>query len=761
MPLLTAGIVMFATRALLAQDVKFIALLKGQHFEQTAPDLVRLVDMDDNDDNLRLSFTSFVQAMAPDVLDTGTLELPDHSSIDLTYDEEDQALGDEYGCETLFDLDWGRPNGDYTFSFETLNDGLLSVTLSLTNNAYPSGPPMITNFTALQAITNTAEAITLCWASLPGCTSNDYVKVVIEGPYGMLWQTAEFGQPGALNGTNTCVTLPPYTLSTGDSYDVEVMVARAVDIKTFPAMAVAAYYNRTDFEMHVMPRLPAEFDSSIPGMYGASVPVNSAISFRFTQPMNTGFMSVDWSGDGLVPSNFSYSWCDGNRVLMCSYAGDLPLNCDISWTLNLAGFKDALGNMLEGNAEGFFSTTADDDPMNGCFLFKIRHYRQLTATPVSMEWFDVEASVEIPAYNLIKPPATLAVSNHLYTLEEAEWDPELYLDASYTSQAQADAFFPNSSYTFTFPMLEGGTNTAILDLGSVEDYPAIPTITNLGTLQSINVSNDTVIAWTSLAAFSSFPEEEYNIIEVEICNEEDGEEMYFFEMDDPGITASSLTIPANTLWPGRTYEVNVRFTRIKDLAEVEGQFRVAGFTTSTELTIQTAGTPIMPAMNIVQTPGGIEISAQGGEPNRRYVMETSIDLQRWVSQFDFWADQMAVQNYQDPDAHYLPARFYRLRDWLSTDGWVQPPISIQGTVWTDSSRTTPLVGAEVGTDLDGQVTVTDQNGRFFLETESVQDDNELFYTITISTESQSQHFGPHEWGHHPRDQVFDMGGMPE
>lgn len=759
--LLTAAIVVCAAGTLLAQDVGFIALLKGQHFEQTTPGLVSLVDMDDTYDNVRLAFNGFVQATAPDVLGDGTLELPDHSIINLTYDSEDQALVDEYGCETLFDLDMGRPNGTYTFNFQTLHGGPFSVTLCLTNNAYPSAPPMITNFTALQAITNTAEAITLCWASLPGCTSNDYVKVAIEGPYGMLWQTAEFGQSGALNGTNTWVTVPPDILSAGHTYDVEVMVAHAVDLKTSPAMAVAAYYSRTDFEIHTTPRLPAEFDSSVPEMYGASVPVNSAISFRFTQPMNTGFLSIDWSGTGLLPGNFSYSWCDGNRVLMCSYAGDLPMNCDISWTLNLAGFKDALGNVLEGTAEGYFNTTADNDFMNGCSLIKTRHYRQMAETPVNMEWFQAEAYLEMTAFNLVKPPVTLAVSNRLYTLEEETWDPEYFLEPSYASLAQLDAFFPNGDYTFNLPLLGGGTNTIVLTLGSEDVYPPAPTITNLPALQTINSSNDTVITWTTLSDFSTSPAEASSVIEVEICNEEDGESMYWFDPGDLNITASSITIPANTLWPGRTYQVNVVFTHITDLDETEDHFRVAGFATSTEIIIQTAGTPIMPEMNIAPAPGGFEISAQGGEANRRYVMEASTDLQRWISQFDFWADQMDGQNYQDPDALYLPARFYRVRDWLRTDGWVQPPISIQGTVWTDNSCTTPLVGAEVGTDLDGRVTMTDENGRFFLETETVQNANGLFYTITISTTSQSKNFGPWEWGHHPREQSFEMGAMPE
>jgi len=757
--LVVVSALVLSAPALLAGDIGMVALLKGQHYEQTGPDLVTLVEKDESGDDIPLMLTAFVQGTAPGVVTNGLLKLPDNSSVDLIYDEYDAALNHEFGCETLLDLDLERPNGDYTFIVPTANDGVYSNTLSLTGNQYPAMPLRVINFTALQTITNVNQEITIQWEAIPGCTSNDFIKVAIEGPFEMEWSTPEFGQPGALTGTNTCVTLPANTLTGWYTYDVEIMVARAVDIKQSPVLAVAAYYVRTELEIHTTP--PAKFDASIPGMYGATVPVSSTISFRFTQPMNTGFMSVSWAGTNLNPNSFTYSWCDNNRVLLCSYSGGLPENSDISWTLNLASFKDALGNSIDGEAQGWFRTVPDEeDMMNGAFLFKSRGYRQRDTTPEIMG-YEGEVEVELVAFNMVLPPVNLSVSNKVYTLEEEAWEPEYYLEAGYTSKDQLDAFFPNSTYTLTLPLYSGGSTNMTLDLGTEDAYPDAPTITDLAGLQNLNPSNAIVISWITLADFLNVPTEGYSVIEVEICDEESGEELYSFEVGDTNITASAITIPANTLWPGRTYAVEVIFTKLTYLEVGMDAFAIAGFSSLTEITIQTAGTPILPLPNMQLQAGGVNITYEGGELYRRYVVETSTDLVRWIPQYELRAEEGSLMSYTDYDAQFLSSRFYRLRDWVSEDGWIEPPVSIQGTVWTDSSRTTPVVGALVGTDLDGQVTTTDNEGRFFLETETFFRGEELPYTITVRSGEGDQDFGSDFWGHHPRNQEFIMQGTPE
>jgi hypothetical protein len=82
-------------------------------------------------------------------------------------------------------------------------------------------------------------------------------------------------------------------------------------------------------------------------------------------------------------------------------------------------------------------------------------------------------------------------------------------------------------------------------------------------------------------------------------------------------------------------------------------------------------------------------------------------------------------------------------------------VTIQGTVWSDNTHTTPVSGAVVGTDLDTQTTVTDNSGCFFLETDTPTIGMSL-YTITVTTGETHKDFGPWSWGDQPREQSYEM-----
>jgi hypothetical protein len=165
----------------------------------------------------------------------------------------------------------------------------------------------------------------------------------------------------------------------------------------------------------------------------------------------------------------------------------------------------------------------------------------------------------------------------------------------------------------------------------------------------------------------------------------------------------------------------------------------------------------MPAVTLERAGQGMNMVFRGGEPQRHYVVETSNDLARWVAQQERWIDDPAQPSqFYDDDARYLPQRCYRLRDRTVAEDWVQPPVSIQGTVWTDHSRTIPVASARAGTDLDGSSTTTDAAGRFFLETNTRGNFGSTPYTIRVTAGAQTTSFGPWPWGHLPRQQNFEL-----
>lgn len=124
----------------------------------------------------------------------------------------------------------------------------------------------------------------------------------------------------------------------------------------------------------------------------------------------------------------------------------------------------------------------------------------------------------------------------------------------------------------------------------------------------------------------------------------------------------------------------------------------------------------------------------------------SSDLVRWTPLATIWSGTSA---WDDWDAHYLKSRFYRLRESGFNED-LMPRIAIQGTEWTNFMRTTPVAGALVSTSLDGQSTVTDAQGAFFLVTDTPAQGGTANYTIQVNSHA----FGPYQWGDQPREQEF-------
>jgi hypothetical protein len=118
---------------------------------------------------------------------------------------------DRQPTAALLDLFYpNQPNGSFTNSMSTSNDGTRSVVLNLPEDVNP-GAPFIIGYNTTQAI-NPSNDFTLHWTGFTGGTSNDFVHVRIDSPTGVVFRTAYGpGMPGALNGTNGLVLIPSNT----------------------------------------------------------------------------------------------------------------------------------------------------------------------------------------------------------------------------------------------------------------------------------------------------------------------------------------------------------------------------------------------------------------------------------------------------------------------------------------------------------------------------------------------------------------------
>ncbi len=742
-----------------AVDVPLMVVLKGQNFVQSGPTVAALIEEDRSQDEVPLVFEAFAQGEAADSLVSGTLGLPGGGSVPLEVGEDSMKEWQyTYNAETLLELNTVWEDGTYTFNLTTKNDGVQSIAVDLTGDTYPN-VPQITNYNPLQTADPTAE-ITVQWAAMTGGTLNDFVMcdVVDRDTGATVYQSGGPGMPGALNGTSVQAVIPADTLSPGRSYETEVLFVKVVGVNTSytGATAIAGYYKlvkstiKTPASSGVA--LGATFEAAVPQPHTWDVARDSAISFRFSHPMNTGFQSVSWTG--VSPSNFTYEWIDGNKVLLCHSSIDLPADTDVGWSLDLSAFRDAAGFALAGSEQGSFHTLPDAPgsrpDVAGIYALKVRSFSQTGTSPVSDGMYFCDAEVELNAYNRVKT-ATLTMPGGSTVLEHSPWDPSMELEANYASKTDLDRFFPNGNFTFDMATLADGPQSVTLSLGTSDDYPAAPTVTNLAALQTIDPAVATTITWTALAGWSATPAVGVGVIDLEIDNSQDNE---VFWVDNESLSSGSqCVIPAGTLWPGRTYRVNLEFTKITDLDDTSypGVLAGAGFSSITQFTIQTTGTPVMPAITVEKSGDAMNVNFVGGEPQRNYVIESSRDLFSWRTLEERWSDGGSDFIF-DNDARYVGLRFYRLRDRLAGEQ-VQFKRVIQGTVWTDGTQSTPVVGAVVGTSMDAQTAVTDSNGRFFLETDTPNGSGA--YTVGVTSSASHKDFGPYT-GDQPREQDYEM-----
>jgi hypothetical protein len=108
---------------------------------------------------------------------------------------------------TIFNTNF--PAGDYVFNVSATASNQ-QVTVNLPNYAQPNAP-QVSNYTAAQAI-DPSQPFTLTWNTFTNGGSTDWILFFIDGAYGTFFQTPDYGQPNALNGNATSVTIPAGTL---------------------------------------------------------------------------------------------------------------------------------------------------------------------------------------------------------------------------------------------------------------------------------------------------------------------------------------------------------------------------------------------------------------------------------------------------------------------------------------------------------------------------------------------------------------------
>lgn len=385
-----------------------------------------------------------------------------------------------------------------------------------------------------------------------------------------------------------------------------------------------------------IPTLAAPALESVSPADGATaVPVNSTVVFRFDTAMTPLLVgdvpgvfagNIQWS-QNITPSLFTYEWNQAGTMATCTYAGNLPAEQLVTWTLNPEGAAFALTDLNETplpTTSGSFTTAAggeDCDPntvpdgFGGVNLSKFVPFVQTSdAAPVvetdpSSPVFS--ANVSSPADNSVTSATLQAPGGSAETL--SGFFGTFATGEFFDTQAELDAAYPAGNYVFSLQRESGGPTGVTITMPAPSSYPPTPKVNSYATLQNIDPSQPLTISW---AAFTGATQSDFIGIDIEDENQNP-----VYSAPDACIpielpnTATSVTLPANLLQEGMTYTGYLNFSRVFHSTENSP----AGFYTSGFIGKQTRFT--------LTTIGG----GGGGQP---VIIANSVEIQGGLMRFD-------------------------------------------------------------------------------------------------------------------------------
>ncbi|MBI5385955.1 MAG: hypothetical protein HZA90_14850 [Verrucomicrobia bacterium] len=251
--LLWLGLLAIPQRSLVAApDVKGFFAMKARLHEQVSSGPARLIASNSLYGVGAITPYGFGASVFPtstSSVNSATLLLPTGTTVNLPW-RAPQYSSDSFGLSAFFQeqsaLDVAYPNGSYTFTMNTVNDGPRVADVSMTGDVYPT-PPHIANYSAAQAV-NPGASFNLVWDAFADGTANDFIKLEIDDPTGgLLFGSPDLLRPGQLVGTATSYPIPANTLAGGRGYTARVKFwkANSINNSSYPGVVGAGVYSST------------------------------------------------------------------------------------------------------------------------------------------------------------------------------------------------------------------------------------------------------------------------------------------------------------------------------------------------------------------------------------------------------------------------------------------------------------------------------------------------------------------------------------
>jgi hypothetical protein len=625
-------------------------------------------------------FSAFAVPTDEDSIGAALITPPGSFMPKLLMGDDKLELNEYFASQSA--LDGAFPSGAYSFMIIS-GDGQMDTpaTLTLSASSYPN-TPQISNFAAAQDIDPESDFV-LNWNAFEGGAATDWIHLVVMDEFGdTIFETGYPGQSGELNGAARSVTIPAGVLNSGMSYTAALSFAKITSRNTasFGGLGITTYRTKTRLTLQAAGSgedlFPPVLLTSSPQSGALGVAINSVIIFSFSEPMQP-IQSIDWS-QNIVPANFTYTWGGGGRILTCTYAGDLPVNSAITWTLLPSGFRDLAGNQLmEVNNSGMFVTGSgqsgptdpcngeDDDGMGTFGVFKsLRFVQTSNGAPV----LDPEDGAFF-ALTLVSPTnnpvqqASVTLPNGSTKNLSSFFGRHFTAYEAFNTQQQLDSAYPGGTYTLSARRADGAVITHAINLPQ-SGYPPTPQIANYDQTQTFNHAQEFLLQWLPFSGVTA-----NDFLHLDLYDQSGRS----FHAPDECIprplpnTATSIAIPGNTFASSDKIDGSLTFTKVAgyDTNSIPDIVVYAGFGASTEFEFRSSGgTPgeQPQIMNYARAANGSFQFQVKGQAGAVFVIEASSDLKPngW-SQIMTAPAPTGLLEVVDPDAVNHKHRFYRAR----------------------------------------------------------------------------------------------------
>jgi hypothetical protein len=333
-----------------------------------------------------------------------------------------------------------------------------------------------------------------------------------------------------------------------------------------------------------------------------------------------------------------------------------------SSTYDTVSYPDAVGAALYCKRTRFAIQTGGTPSRAELKLYgivKTRRFNQTGSSAPTIQTnkpFKIDIFAEAASASAVMRATVLYPNGATETLPPQADDKSFEFSEELPSQSALDTTYPNGTYSLQITTAAG---LKLLPLELAGDlYPPAPRMSAAPSL--LNPAQPWALSWEPFAGGTS---DDYLQFRIE---DEQGNKIY--ETPDLGKdealdgTAVGVTIPANTLQPGQSYQARLTFQkhRTVDTHSVAGALGVASYASRTSFKFSTTGGETQrPSLQLALAPTGeVQIHVRG-PAGRAVRVETSSDLSRWTLLNAGTLSDGGLWMLTDPQVGSGRQRFYR------------------------------------------------------------------------------------------------------